>query len=108
LLQLPTEESGTPTEWVDGSGTLARITKLAAFSRCFSLQVQLEIPVERLPGDIEWLTEAMSNGTDALDDALELRLVGDRDMRLEASGREPRRTASCSSGPTGNQFETSM
>jgi hypothetical protein len=75
LLRLPTDESGAAVEWADGSGSLAMITTLAAFSWCFFLEVQLEIPAEGLPRDLVWLTDALTN-------ALELRLEGEDGYKL--------------------------
>jgi hypothetical protein len=79
LLRLPTVESGTPVEWADGSGILGKITKLAAFSWCFFLEVQLEIPARGSHKSIVWLPGALS-------DAVEVRVWGEDGYEL-ASGR---------------------
>ena len=69
FLQLRTEESGSPVEWTASSGTLGSITTLAAFSWCFFLEAELDVPAGRLPAGLVWIT-------DALEESLELRLVG--------------------------------
>jgi hypothetical protein len=76
LLRLPAEETETPIEWTDVSTGLARITKIAAFSWSFFLEIQLDIPVGRLSRDIEWLTDSLTNGHDPMTDAIELRVEG--------------------------------